>query len=265
MKVRLPSDGWGLRVVDLRLPIIRDLREITLSSMHPKDKVAEFVKMLIPSSTNYSKVSYWDMQYLYNIAAYSLHFNSVEVKAQCPKCKASVKHLITLADQHLHLLTQPGKYTAKVCGKSLHMRLLSMQDVLYACEFAVSSDDYDTAYWDALVTLSLFFEHPTKEFYVLMDKTHELLQPQYMAPILYLQACYHGMETSAKVKCSHCSNEFNLFVMADASFIDFDVNDLMDTYSKLSSMISFSDLLNLSFAELKAFIKGVNESRRSGK
>lgn len=259
MKVRLPSNKWGLGSIDFRVPLIKDLRDIANSGYTPKQVIPEFVKMLIPGSTDLTKVSYWDCIYLYNIAAYSIHFNAIDVKLTCPKCKASIKRHIVLNDQDLVLFNQSGKYLTKIGGKSFEYRLPSMQDILIACDYASTQDDYDNSYWDALVSLILSDSKSFNKDRV--SFVRELSHYQYVAALLYLQACYHGMEMFEGIKCEKCGNVFSLYTLADSSFIKFDVNDLMLSYAKISDRISFDNLLNLNVSEVRSFIKGFNESR----
>lgn len=255
MKVVLPSSGvLGIRNVELRQPKYSDFRKASSLNQEEIFLKTEFVKLLLPEDTDYSKISYQDMLYLYQIAIFSCNYNKItyQHKFNC-ECGLTPKFECLLTDKEVVDL---GKvelpHHKMIAGVDYQFNLLTAEQHTLACEYALQEENFQDAYNDACVSFILGKE--IKD----IPEIHQLDAMIYLAAFLFQKVLFHGIKLEETVKCPKCGKEERVALDLDTSFIKFDLNVFMALYSNISSLVDFDTFLDFTIPEFKAFVDSFN-------
>lgn len=255
MKVVLPSSGvLGTKNVELRQPKYSDFRKVNSLNQEENFLKTEFVKLLLPEDTDYSKITYQDMLYLYTIAVFSCNYNKItyQHKFSC-ECGLTPQFECLLSDKEVEDL---GKiklpHTKEVAGVEYSFSILSAEQHTLACEYALQQDNFEDAYNDACVAFIL--GKSIKD----VPEIQQLDAMIYLAAFLFQRVCFHGIKLKEKIKCPKCGKEEHVNLVLDSSFVKFDLNVFMALYSNVSSLVNFDTFLDFTIPEFKAFVDSFN-------
>ena len=252
MKVKLPSNGlFGSKTIDLREPTFEDIRKSwSLNQEEPLFKI-QFVQQL--ANIDLSKVTKQDIEYLFTIAAFSIQFNTVLFSTKCT-CGNVINNTFSLPECDV-VDIKPYKlpYKTKVDGVDCSFTVLSAQQDLDACEYALSEEDFNSSYEDALATLGLCKSLSDVEL------VRNLPSSVYLASFLFQQANFHGVDLVKEVVCPHCGATLRCKVSVDSSYVKMKIETLMDIYASLSKIISFETFAKFTVPEYTAYIKALNK------
>ena len=252
MKVVLPSLGaLGIKTVDLREPKIKDLREIANSNKIDSLIRLDLVKLLIDEKVSLDKITKYDSDYLFTIAALSIQFNSLAYQLQCPHCKRQIHTELNLEDKELITL-EDRKFPIKVVvnGVERTYRLLSAQDEIDIVDYALSTDgDYQTLYEN--MTVSKILSEP-------IENINELHSGTYLSALLFNQAMYHGIPTQNKIQCPNCNKTVNVLMEPTSKMLPLSTTDLISHFASVHDVLSFESFLDLTIPEFSTLIKSLN-------
>lgn len=252
MIVKLPSNGiLGTKTVDLRQPTFDDIRKS--NSFNTEDFLfkSDFVKLLIPTDTNLSKITYWDLEYLFLIAAFAVQFNEVTFKSTCSCGKQIESNYNLLSQEVVDIKPYKLPHVLKLNNKEVRFNILSAQDGIDAAVYAIGNDNYEQAFQDAIVN---------KVYGYLADAqySHDLSVAEYLAAFLFHKANFHGVRTVKTVQCPSCQKEFEVEIGVDSSFIHIDLDKIMSMYANVHDVLTFDAFVKLTIPEYKAYIDALN-------
>lgn len=266
MKIKLPSN-FGLRVVNMRKPTMGDLRSSHYENPVGQYRKLKFIQSLLAPKTDLTKITLWDAEYLFALAAFVVQYNQILYNVTCPFCGGKFQHVMSLREQEV---VESDKDLSKTStfnydGQKYTVRTLTMQDGLDACDYGFLQDDFDQGYNDYLVYASMLLPIKRKGLLGWLGKTYtpmpnfddvakvsELPPRVYMAVFINHQLHYHGMQESQLCTCRQCKKEVTLRTNVDIDFIDSLTPEMMmKVYAHLAGKITISDFMAISNDELK--------------
>lgn len=255
MKVILPSSGvLGTRTVELRQPKYSDFRKASSLNQEELLLKTDFVKLLLPEDTDYKKITYQDMLYLYTIAIFSCNYQKITYQHtfSC-KCGKTLRYECLFSDKEVIDL---GKiklpHHKSILGVDYEFNILSAEQHTLACEYALQEENFQNAYNDACAAFIL--GKTIKDIPEILD----LDAMVYLAAHLFQRVMFHGVKLEEIVKCPTCGKEEIVVLDLDTSFINYDLNVFMSLYSNVSSLVDFDAFLDFTIPEYKAFIETFN-------
>lgn len=254
MKIKLPSDGWGLSALDVRRPTLGDLRKLYLCDYDERSFVSALIRTLLVDKVNFDKVTYWDVNYIYNIVAYSLHSNFVTYNVVCRSCSHEFTHKAILNDFQLITLEQKKPLSQEIDGAIYTFNVLSFANYIKAATYA-AGDDND--FYDAVVAFTL---NPTLSDTQIESYVKSLGVHVYKAALIYQQFMYHGLKSFQTVKCPSCGEDVTVNIAANKDFFKIDMNTIVKSLAILSGKLSFHDIMALTLYEFNYYVKELNEN-----
>ena len=253
MKVTLPSQGiLGTKTVEMRAPTFGDLREMNNTNQIDGIVKLQFVKRLVDPHVDWSKVTKMDLDYLFLIAAFSLQFNRVTYKVRCPKCGNIYSKEFRLDDKEITTVSKKGyPYKTKINGMDLEYSVLSVAQEEQALEYALQSEDFESAYEDACAAFIL------GKSIEQIDEVRKIDASIYFSTFLYQQCMFHGVILEESLNCS-CSHKSKVRLNADASLVQVSIQDLMRQFAEVSDHMSFEGFLSFTIPEFSAYIESLN-------
>lgn len=253
MKIVLPSMGiLGCKSVDIRQPKFDDLRNVnSLNQEEPLLKL-QFTKRLLDYKADLNKITKMDMDYLFVVASFAIQFNTVKYTYTC-SCGNDIQSKFNLAEQDIVDLPKfKYPYKRKVNGVEYQFHLLSAQQALDACEYALNQEEFDSAYEDACIAFILGKTTNDIEWVKNLDASVAL------AALLFQKANFHGVRLSERLVCPKCNKTTKVNINASSAMIKLELNQLMDQYTQVSDMVSFEGFLDFTVPEFKAYIEALN-------
>ena len=250
MKVILPSKGiLGTKYVELRQPTFSDLRAVHNMESDESLLKINFVKILL-GECDLNKITKYDMDYLYLIAVCAMNYNEVSYSLTCD-CGEKIKFKFNLATkdvEELKKIKQP--YLKKISGLEFKYHILSAQNEVDARLYALSSDNYDDAYQDAVVALTLGYSLDDIE-----SKVHKLPVQIYISTFLFQKVVFHGIPMVEIIKCPSCSESIKVNLSIGTDLIKVDLHNLMNNYVNLHSILDFDAYMSLTVPEFNTLSK----------
>jgi len=253
MKIALPSMGiLGCKNVDIRQPKFDDLRNVqSLNQEEPLLKL-QFTKRLLDSKVDLNKITQMDMEYLFVVASFAIQFNTVKYTYTC-SCEEKIDRKFNLVEQDIVDLPKfKHPYKKKINGVDYEFHLISAQQAIDACEYALNQEDFDIAYEDACIAFALGKTVADIEWIKTLDASVAL------AALLFQKANFHGVRLSEKVTCPKCGKTTKVNINASSAMVKLELNQLMDRYTQISDMVSFEGFLDFTVPEFKAYIEALN-------
>lgn len=261
MIVQLPSNGlYGLRQVRLATPRVGHLREIATADYTDEQVKTEFVRMLLEHpEEDFARMTMYDRDYLYAIAASAVCMNQISVDFVCPHCKASGKDVqcTTVYDITQQELTELEKGSPAEIKKSfgeleVTYRVLTVCDEERVIEYALLDfDHYVTRYESAFIAGVLGMDLSTMESIeqgVQMVNSYPVYV--YFSALLFGQMVFHGVPSTCMGVCPECGGSTRVIVPFGQAVKQLDSGRLVNRFAQLSGMLSFGDFINLSMPEL---------------
>lgn len=257
MKIYLPSSGiLGLKVVEMRQPTFADLRSANSFNMQDTLFKYSFVKNLLPDGVDFSKMTYYDLEYLYTISAFSVQFNEVGFSMKCD-CGKVVTGRYSLEGQELvdiKKYTLPHKVT--ISDVEYSYTILSAAQAVSAAEHALQEEDYGTAYEDACACF-IFGKDLSA-----LPWVKALPLSVYITAFLFQQANFHGISLTVDLKCPFCGREQTARLKVSPEYVLIDVQKFMNMYASVSDVLSFDAFTKFTIPEYKSYIDALNQKLR---
>lgn len=261
MIVSLPSNGlYGLRQVRLATPRVGHLREIAGADYTDEQVKIEFVRMLIDHPEDvFSRITMFDRDYLYAIAASAVCMNQIVIDFVCPHCKAAGKDVkgSTVYDISKQELTEleagaPATVTKTFGDLEVTYRILTVADEERIIEYALQDyDKYVTRYESAFVAGVLGQDLSSLDSIQKgVDVVNSYPVYVYFSALLFGQMVFHGVPATCMGVCPECGSTVKIVVPFGQAVKQLDSGRLINRFAQLSGMVSFSDFINLSMPEL---------------
>jgi len=253
MKVILPSLGiYGCRSVDMRPATFDDLRAANYMNSECEGLIKlQFIKRL--SDVDFTKITKCDADYLFAVAALSISFNTVNYSVSCSHCNHTISREFIFQEKEIDTLDKIElPVVRKINGVEYSYRIPSAQDELNAIEYALSQDDFETAYQNAM---ACFIFNKGLES---IDEVRGYDAAVYLSAFVFNQCCFHGFNNLEKLTCPHCGAEVVTRVRIPASLISIDLSSIMESYSRVSDQLSFDSFLKFTIPEFSTLIESLN-------
>lgn len=254
MKVLLPSRGlFGQYKVEMRIPTMGDLYDI--QSYNKDDLLKKYHFLTMISNVELSKVTAYDAEYLYMLAAFSLLFNEATYTHKCPKCGNTVKKVVRLSELDIvQLKAKPKDFplSKRVSGNKYMFNLLSAAQMLEAYEQAQYEDNSEQAFEDLKVTFIMGKPHDIK--YV-----RSLPISVYLSALMFQRINYHGLDNLVEAKCPKCGRKIKFRFALNSSVLDTGNNAIVRRFASVSGLLSFEDFLKMSLIDFSVFVSERNK------
>lgn len=250
MKVVLPSLGvLGLRSVDLNPIRFSDIREI--QNFSPDENLArlELMHILLPN-VDFSKITRWDVEYLYTISIFSTLYGNISFDVTCPDCKESIPSNIMIDGMDVKQLDVTKKISKKINGVKYTYNHLSAKQFEDALIYSQTAEDEQQAYEDFIVSCILGIP---------VNKVHDLSALVYMSAFLFFEMSFHGVHLAKEIECPKCKRKFKSIVNIPLDTIKLDISKIMSHFASISDVITFDDFNNMTIPEYDHFIKSLND------
>mgnify|MGYP007133718879 CR=1 FL=1 len=234
MKVILPSNSLlGTKWVDIREPKFADLRKAMNATSDEYLFKYEFVSGLCEFDPN--KITMDDIQYLYEIAASAVSFNTLKFKVKCSERDKVISEEFSFAEDDVPVKTlkkESRKCKKTVDGTEYEFHILSAQDGVDIHTYGLDNDEQDRMIEEATVCKVLGRE--INEYNI--EKVRELPIAIYVACFLYIKANRHGMIISKVVKCPKCKTESRIRLELDSSWVRIDLPTFIAQYAQIRDL-----------------------------
>ena len=253
MKIILPSNGvLGCKSVDLRQPKFEDIRNVSNLNQEEALLQALFIKELLPPEFDLSKITKFDIDYLFAIVAYSCQFNTAQYNFKC-ECGHVIRKEFSIVDKEVIELEKIKlPHLKRINGVLLSYTILSAQQHIDACEYALSKEDFKTAYEDAVACFTLGKSLDDISYVTNLDIGI------YLSAHLFQQVSFHGLNFLEDVKCPQCSKVSHLDIQPNSDYIRISIEDLMKHFASVASVMSFDTFVDFTIPEFRAFIEAMN-------
>ena len=254
MKIILPSKGaLGDRVVDMRPATFADLRNVQSLNQEEELLKIEFVQSLV-KDLHLDRITKMDMDYLFIIAAMQVQLNSVGFTVTC-KCGSQIKDLVKFGDQDLIELPKTKLPYHTTVGKSkASFTLLSAQNHLDACIYALQQEDFKSAYEDACAAFIFCKDLSCIEWVKQLDIA------TYLSAFLFQKSLFHGVVLKKKILCPDCGKVTEVQIKPTTDLIKIDTNVLMDQFVNVTTVLDFDNFLKMTIPEFNTFKETVKVS-----
>ena len=110
---------------------------------------AQFVKLLLTDKVDFNKITKYDLDYLFSVAAFSLKFNSVIYDVTCD-CGKKLSNKFDVAEKAVRTLDKVKlPYLKKIGDTEYNFHILSAQQHIDACEYGLQCEEFNQGYEDA--------------------------------------------------------------------------------------------------------------------
>lgn len=261
MIVSLPSNGlYGLRQVRLATPRVGHLREIAGADYTDEQVKTEFVRMLLDHPEDvFPRITMYDRDYLYAIAASAVCMNQIVIDFVCPHCKAAGKDVKSstvydISRQELSELEagSPATVTKSFGDLDVTYRILTVADEERIVEYALMDYDkyvtrYESAFVAGVLGQDLSSVESIQEGIATVNSYPVYV---YFSALLFGQMVFHGVPATCEGHCSECGATVKVVVPFGQAVRQLDSGRLINRFSQVSGMVNFSDFINLSMPEL---------------
>lgn len=260
MKVILPSNGLlGTKWVDMREPNFSDLRRTINATNDDFLFKLEFVSGLADFDLN--KVTGDDVQYMYDIAAAAVAFNTLKFTITC-SCGNPIRDSFTLGVDDIPIVTLDKNF--KKCKKTVggveyNYHVLSAADYQEIYTYALDDDEHDKMVEDATVCRVLGREINDEN----IAWVNTIPVAIYVSCFLFIKANRHGMVLEKKVKCAKCQEETRVHLSLDSSWVKNDVSSFVAQYAMVRDFLDFKSFLDFTVPEYKNFCDYLNAEARN--
>lgn len=258
MKVILPSNGLlGTRWVDMRQPIFEDLRNALSATADEYLFKYEFIKNMCDFDD--TKITMDDVQFLYEVAAFSVCFNTIDFRIKCNECDTIVDGVFSYAtdDVPIHTLHKESRKCKKVIDDiEYNFHILSAKDGVDIYTYAMVEDEDESArrVEDGTACKVLGYDITDEN----IEKIKKLPVSIYIACFLFIKANKHGMILSKKVTCPKCGHESIARFELDSSWVKIDLPTFIAQYAQVRDCLDFKSFLKFTIPEYKNFVEYLN-------
>ena len=253
MKVLLPSKGvLGTKFVNLKPVTFADIRNVQFLNQEEELLKAQFTTSLI-NDVDLNKITKMDLDYLFTILAMQTQLNSVGFNYTC-SCGESHNSTIIFGGQDLIEIPSKTKFphVVNVRGTKMSYNILSAQQHIEACEYALQQDDFKSAYEDACVTF--IFGKTINE----IEWTKQLDISTFMSALLFQNVMFHGVKLTKTERCPKCGKLNEVTINPTTEMIKIDTNVLIGQYINVSSLLDFDNFLKITIPEFTTFREAID-------
>lgn len=259
MKVYLPSNGMmGISHIDLSQPKINDLRNVPNLSGFSTIRKTEFVKMLADPD-EVDKITPFDRDYLFLIAAASISMNNINFEVTCKK-----GHLVSGAFnigeiEPVRLRAGESRTFAKrIFGNDYLFTKLSVKDEIEIEDRAIDlpDDQYDEAVEDGTVAVTLFGKLTDEN----IKKARNLDLSIYYSALLYQQSLPHGAVMVKEIQC-HCGQKIIANLPITGDILNVNVAGLISNYVSVHKFTDMQSFFDLTLVEYNTFVQALNAKK----
>lgn len=265
MKIILPSNGFlGTKWIDMREPNYGDLRKTITATNDEYLFKYEFVKGLC-ENFDPKTISMDDVEYLYNIAASAVTFNTLSFKVKCPKCGEEIQDKFSINEEDIPIVML--KKTFKKCKKVINeveytFHILSAADGVDIHTYAFGDDDEDKLLEEATVCKVLGYDITEENIEKVKNNIPIAI---YVGCFLFIKANWHGMIMLKEVKCPKCKESVSTKFELNSNWVRMDVPSFVEQYAMIRDCLDFKSFLDFTVPELKNFVDYLNtEAKKNG-
>ena len=256
MKVILPSNGLlGTKWVDLREPTFGDLRK-TMSATNDEYLFKyEFIKGLCEFDPK--TITMDDVQYLYEIAASAITFNTLKFKVTCGECGNEIDEEFSFANDDVPVVTlhKDSRKCKKKVGDEIYIfHILSASDGVDIHTYALDDDESEKMIEEATACKVLGYDINDEN----IEKVRNIPISIYVACFLFVKANKHGMVIQKKMVCPKCGNKTNMKIELDSSWVKIDLPTFIAQYAQVRDCLDFKSFLDFTIPEFKNFVEYLN-------
>lgn len=248
MRVILPSKGFfGTKSLRLRNLTIDDLRKI--DEFNNDDFIKKFSLVKLLTDVDFNKISYNDLEYLYQLALYGCTHHTAIFRLKCPECGKEFNSDFYLSSAEVKTLDKKNaQFNKYVNGVKFNFRILSAQDVLDCYDYSLFSEHHLT--FEQCLTLqtacgSLEGPYPPY-FYESLVNTFNRLN-------------FHGLDLRTPSVCTHCKHKFHYDASLSMDIFKGALEKIMGSFANVCDFISFEDLLKFTVYDYSTFITNLNK------
>ena len=261
MIVQLPSNGlYGLRQVSLSMPKVGHLREVSSASYTEEQVRTEFVRLLVDGSgALFDKMTLYDRDYLFAIAASAVCMNRIAVDFVCPHCKAMGKDVrcstvYDISEMEVKMLAEGTPVNVeKSWGDFVvryHIPCVSDEECIVAyalADYEHYVERYERAFMACIFGQDISTPQAIDASIAVVDSYPLYV---YFSGMLFNQMLFHGVPSTCEGVCSVCGQSSRVIVPFGQAVTEMDSGRLINRFSQLTGVLSFSDFLDLSMPEL---------------
>ena len=256
MKVTLPSNGLlGTRWVDMREPTYADLRKTVSATTDEYLFKYEFVKGL--AEFDDTKITMDDVQYLYDVAASAISFNTLNFKVECSECGEKIEGEFSFMEDEVPVHTlhkNSRKCSKKIDEVEYDFHILSAADGVDIHTYALDDSESDKMIEEATVCKVLGYKITEEN----IEKIRNLPVSIYVACFLFIKANRHGMIIAKQITCPKCGAVTNMRIEMDSSWVKMDLPMFIAQYAEVRDCLDFQSFLKFTIPELKNFVGYLN-------
>lgn len=260
MKVILPSNGLlGTKWVDMREPNFGDLRGTISSTADDYLFKLEFVSKL--AEFDFNKVTMDDVEYMYDIAAAAVAFNTLKYSITCPKCGKQITDEFVFGTDDIPIVTlnkKSGKCKKTVGGVDYCYHILSASDGQDIHTYALDDDEHDKMVEDATVCKVLGKDITDDN----IEWVSTIPVSIYVSCFLFIKANRHGMVLRKDTKCN-CGEILSVHLTLDSSWVKTDIPSFIAQYAQIRDFLDFNSFLTFTVPEFKNFVDYLNAEARN--
>lgn len=259
MRIDLPSAGkFGIFSVEMRSPKIGDLRAVNeLSSVESIAKT-DFVKMLMTKPEDLDKVSIYDRDYLFLLAAAAVNMNKFDFTVQC-ECGNNIEDSFDISDVDVETLGKDVEISVKkeIDGEVYNFHLPTVAEEQKAVQWVLSVDEayndeniFGNRNQDALVATVLGKEVNDDN----IEWVKQLDLKIYFAALFFIQCEAHGVQPSKITECPKCHKKALTLIPVVKALTQITTEDIMRKFVKISGEMSFEAFCDLTVPEFETLL-----------
>ena len=198
-----------------------------------------------------------DIQYLYDVAASSVCFNTLDFKVKCGECDTLVDGQFSFATDNVDVRTlhkDSRKCSKKIDDKEYFFHILSAQDGVDIHTYALDNSEAEQRLEEATVCKVMGYNITDEN----IEKVRKLPVSIYVSCFIFIKANKHGMVIVKKVKCPKCGEETNVRIELDSSWVKIDLPTFVAQYAQVRDCLDFKSFLKFTIPEYKNFVEYLN-------
>lgn len=256
MKVVLPSNGLlGTKWVNLREPTFEDLRKTQHATEDEYLFKYEFIKGLCEFDD--TKITMDDVQYIYEVSATAVTFNTVTMSVKCRNCdtKITSDFMFGESEMNVRTLDKDARKCSKVIeGVEYNFHILSAADGVAIHTYALDDEDSERMIEEATVCRVLGYDITDAS----IEKVRNLPIALYVACFLYIKANWHGMDIKKEVECPNCGTKHTMQIHLDSTWVKMDLPTFIAQFAAVRTCLDFKSFLKFTVPEFQNFAAYLN-------
>lgn len=259
MKIPLPSNGvFGLKFVEMRQPVMSDLRKVEQFSSDEVLAKNEFLRLLLNDPTVLPSISTYDRDYLFTIAVGAINLNKIPYVVTCSHCgkKHTAEYDITVQEP-VFLEEDVQRELLKVVGsEELVFQALSVAQEEAIVAYALEDEDeqhYASRVEDAKVCTILGYAITPEN----IERVTKMDLSLYYAAMFFQVCMRHGLSNVDKCTCSQCDQDILVSVPVIPLLLQSNTALVMSKFAALAGKVSFEAFNELTIPEYQSLVNSL--------